>query len=361
MWYSIRRAILFGIVTWMGGVTPSLAEPSRAEPLLTEPLPTNGVLSPVTPAFASPPAAAPRPGARSLLEACWEPEGLRGTFTDHTIYFGLPDLQTPPVRTTPLHSLQPLPEGFARSIRYVMPPKGEKLVALTFDLSEKATEVTGYDADIVNVLRDQHAKATFFAGGKWLRTHPEKGMQLIADPLFEIGNDTWTYGDLRILHDQEGIDQVLWAQAEYELLRERLLALPCAAMAGPEAASRIPPVPKVFRFPYGICDAKALASVASMGLYPIQWNIMAGDPARTQTAGRIVHSILSQIRPGSIVVAHANGRGWHTAEALTALIPELRRRGYRFVTVSELLFTGQPMAAEDCYESQPGDTLRYEH
>ncbi len=313
-----------------------------------------------TPAYSAPPASVPRPGARSLLEACWGPEALRGTPHDRTIYIDLPAVYTPPVRTKPSHPSQALPEGFARSIRYVAPRGDEKLVALTFDLSEKATEVTGYDAALVNVLRTRHVKATFFAGGKWLRTHQEKAMQLIADPLFEIGNNAWSYGNLRVLRDTELLDQVQWTQAEYELLRERLLALPCAATTGAEAATRIPSLPVVFRFPYGACDEKALAAVAGEGLYPIQWNVIAGDPARDQNAGRIVRAILSQIRPGSIVVAHANGRGWHIAEALTALIPELQRRGYRFVTVSELLFAGQPVAAEACYESQPGDTLRYD-
>ena len=323
------------------------------------PLPA-GLMLEDPPAFSSPPAPAPRPDAHSLLEACWSPRALRGAPEDRTIYLNLPDVHTPPAHTKPSYAAASLPDRFARSIRSVLPQGVEKIVALTFDLSEGATEVTGYDADLINVLRDQQVKATFFAGGKWLRTHPEKAMQLMADPLFEIGNNAWTYGDLRVLRGQEMLDQIQWTQAQYELLRERLLALPCAATTGAAAAAHIPPVPTLFRFPYGSCDTQALEAVVKMGLYPIQWSVLTGDPARDQTAGRIVHAVLAQIQPGSIIVAHANGRGWHTAEALSALIPELRQQGYRFVTVSELLFAGQPVAAAGCYETQPGDTLRYD-
>ena len=40
---------------------------------------------------------------------------------------------------------------------------------------------------------------------------------------------------------------------------------------------------------------------------------------------------------GSIIVMHINQRGWHTAEALPEIITRLRKRGFTFVTVSELL------------------------
>ncbi|MEZ5838981.1 MAG: hypothetical protein R3D02_00590 [Hyphomicrobiales bacterium] len=79
-----------------------------------------------------------------------------------------------------------------------------------------------------------------------------------------------------------------------------------------------------------------------------------------QSADMIVRGVLAAVRPGSIVVAHANGRGVHTAEALPRLIEGLRARGYRLVTVSELLAAGAPVVADTCYELKPGDNLRYD-
>jgi peptidoglycan/xylan/chitin deacetylase (PgdA/CDA1 family) len=81
---------------------------------------------------------------------------------------------------------------------------------------------------------------------------------------------------------------------------------------------------------------------------PIQWSIVTGDPAKGQGADAIARAILDHVQPGAIVVAHANGRGWHTAEAMRKVVPELRRRGYRFVTVSELLASGEPVTADRC-------------
>ncbi|MEI2780110.1 MAG: polysaccharide deacetylase family protein [Candidatus Competibacter sp.] len=304
-------------------------------------------------------AAFPRPGATTLLDACWGPEQLRGSPGERTLH-DRPADYSPPERVYPQWSNEPLEDKWARSIRFVNPAHGEKLVALTFDLCEQANERTGYDGAIVDILRAEKVNATFFAGGKWMRSHPQRAMQLMADPLFEIGNHAWTHGNLRVLRGKEMTEQIQWTQAQYELLREQLLKLPCAASVGESQIHRIPPLPTTFRFPYGACDATALKAVAEAGLYPIQWNVISGDPARRQTVDLMVKGILDKIRPGSIVIAHANGRGWHTGEALRILIPALRKQGYRFVTVSQLLKSGTPVAVESCYEVRPGDNLRYD-
>ena len=59
-----------------------------------------------------------------------------------------------------------------------------------------------------------------------------------------------------------------------------------------------------------------------MGLLPIQWDVSSGDPASAVSAATIAHNVLDSVRPGSIVLFHANGRGWHTEAAL----PDDRRR-----------------------------------
>ncbi|HNW78021.1 MAG TPA: polysaccharide deacetylase family protein [Candidatus Competibacteraceae bacterium] len=293
-----------------------------------------------------------------LLRACWTPAELRGSAGDRSIQKQASD-PSPPERIS-YQKQALLPEKLGGSIRYVKPRNAEKWVALTFDLCEQAHEKSGYDADLVNYLRDHQVKATFFAGGKWMRSHPVKTMQLMADPLFEIGNHAWTHGNLRVLNGPGMYDQITWTQAEYEILREKLLQSKCAARFGEKAAAAIPPALTTFRFPYGACNAQSLAAVNQTGLVAIQWNIVTGDPVRGQTAQNIARTVLNQVQPGSIVVAHANGRGWHTAEALPLIISGLRKQGYRFVTISELLATGEVFAAESCYELKPGDNLRYD-
>jgi len=299
-----------------------------------------------------------RTGSPDLLRACWTPEQLRGSASDKSIQKQAPD-PSPPERIT-YRKQAILPEKLSGSIRYVKPRNSEKLVALTFDLCEQANERSGYDADLVNYLRDHKVKATFFAGGKWMRSHAEKTMQLMADPLFEIANHAWTHGNLRVLNGREMEEQITWTQAEYELLREKLLKSKCAAKLGDQAAVAIPPSLTEFRFPYGACNGQSLTAVNQMGLAAIQWNIVTGDPDRGQTAENIARTILNQVQPGSIVIAHANGRGWHTAEALPLVVAKLRTHGYRFVKISELLARGEVVATDSCYELKPGDNLRYD-
>lgn len=295
--------------------------------------------------------------APTLLQACWTADQLRGATDDRRAEKTASD--HPLSARAPLPAVS-LPDELRRSIRSVKPRNGEKLVALTFDLCERSRGISGYDAALVDYLRDQRVKATFFAGGKWMRSHPDRTMQLMADPLFELGNHTWTHANLRMADGPEMHDQIARTQVEYGALRERLLGSKCAGAWGDQAVGNVPARLALFRFPYGACDARALAAVNQSGLAAIQWSVVTGDPDKRQTAQAIARTVLSQVRPGSIVIAHANGRGWHTAEALPLIVPELRARGYRFVTVSELLARGEVVAADSCYELKPGDNLRYD-
>ncbi len=97
-----------------------------------------------------------------------------------------------------------------------------------------------------------------------------------------------------------------------------------------------------------------------LGLVAIQWDTVSGDPAPAQTAEAIRRGVVAHAKSGSIVVMHANGRGWHTAEALPLIIADLRQRGFEFATVGELLDKGEPVAVDSCYEVKPGDNARYD-
>jgi peptidoglycan-N-acetylglucosamine deacetylase len=305
-------------------------------------------------------------GSEAILHACWTQEQLAGTPEDRVVQRGLKPDQAPPpdwaIRAAE-GALPPLAPALRGSIRQVEARDPEaRLIALTFDLCEQANERAGYDAALINGLRAEGVRATFFAGGKWLRTHPEPAMQLVADPLFEIGNHAWTHGNLRMIRGEEARAEILWTQAEYQVLRQALGERSCAAEAGPEEWQRIPVWPTLFRFPYGTCSQGSLDAAAGLGLAAIQWSLVTGDPDKGRSAQAIARAVRDGVKAGrgTIVVAHANGRGWHTAEALPLFVPQLRARGYRFVTVSELLAAGRPVAAQSCYEARPGDNARYD-
>ncbi len=347
--FTVIAALLLGTAPAAAGPDPAPPPPGP------EARPTLAVEPPA-------PAAAPA----DLLHACWTPGQLAGTPQDKAIKRRLKPDRTPPpdwAIQAAASALPPLEPGLRGSIRRVdLTDPQARLVALTFDLCEQANERAGYDAELVKALRADGVPATFFAGGKWLRTHPEQAMQLMADPLFELGNHAWTHGNLRLIQGDEARNQILWAQAEYMVLRQALAERPCAVAAGPEALGRIPAWPTLFRFPYGVCNQGSLDAAAGLGLAAIQWDLVTGDPDKGRSAQAIAQAVRAGVKPGrgNIVVAHANGRGWHSAEALPLLVPQLRAQGYRFVTVSGLLAAGRPVAAETCYEVRPGDNARYD-
>ena len=238
------------------------------------------------------------------------------------------------------------------SIRRVDLPPGEKFIALTFDLCEAGGEVAGYDGALVDTLRANGVRATFFAGGKWLVTHPDRAGQLLADPLFEMGNHTWTHWNLGVASGAGMRAQVDAVDGAYAAAR--------ASLANTCPSAKPPPQMGLFRFPYGSCSPESLAYVNQRGYRAIQWDVDSGDPWLPMSGGRMAKAVLAAVKPGSIVLMHANGRGFHTGEALDQIIPELKARGFSFLTVSELLARGKPTAAATCYGERPGDTAVYD-
>ncbi len=299
-----------------------------------EPPPVSPPQAPVTPRLSF--------GSRIILERLWTSQDLQGAWTPN------PAETAPQAFAKPLTMLPPVPPGWQNSIRGVSPVQGRKVVALTFDLCETARVVSGYDAGVVNYLRAHQVKATFFAGGRWLRSHPEKAMQLMADPLFEVGNHSWDHPHFQSLNEAAMADQVLRTQAQYEALWQELARRAQARGIDPAEVAKIPRVPAVFRFPYGTCSPQALGLLARLGLPTIQWSIVTGDPDKHQYARRIAAAVLRRIHPGAIIICHANGRGVWTADALPLFVPELLDQGYTFVTVSELLRCGPAVATPEC-------------
>jgi len=93
----------------------------------------------------------------------------------------------------------------------------------------------------------------------------------------------------------------------------------------------------VFRPPYGDYDQAVVHTAASLGLATVTWDVDPSDYTLPGVAA-IEQRVLAQVRPGSIVLSHDGGgpRG-ETLSAYPAIISALRARGYRFLTVPQLL------------------------
>jgi peptidoglycan/xylan/chitin deacetylase (PgdA/CDA1 family) len=296
-------------------------------------------------------------GSDALLHGLWTPQELRGSPAEAAAArTPQPEADSPPPHPLPVAPLAPELRG---SIRAVSLAQGAKALALTFDLCETARETAGYAADVVEVLRSHAARATFFASGKWLVTHPERAGQLAADPRFELGGHGWAHRNTRLLDAAGRKQEIALTLAAYAQVREALAAK-AAAKGLAREMEKLPTALRLWRFPYGACNAEALAELAAAGLPAIQWDVVSGDPAPGITAEAMAREVLRRVRPGSIVIFHANGRGHGTARALEIILPELARQGYALATASELLGMGRPHASNSCYGERPGDLDRFD-
>ena len=191
------------------------------------------------------------------------------------------------------------------------------LVALTFDLCQKPELPAWFDRGIYDVLTRYDVPATFFMGGDWMRTHVEETLLLASNPKFELGNHSWSHPDLPGLSQETISSEIVKTQ---DMLYK---------LTGRQS--------KLFRLPAGLYDDLTLGVIAWHGLYTIQWDVETGDPDPTIDAERMNWAVQNRVQNGSIVIMHANGRGWHTAEALPQMIEYLQEQGYRLVTVSQLV------------------------
>ncbi|MEE1926808.1 polysaccharide deacetylase family protein [Streptomyces sp. TRM 70351] len=208
----------------------------------------------------------------------------------------------------------------------------DKTVALTFDADMTADQgaraAGGERFDnpaLVALLRAEKVPATFFVTGMWARTYPAQARSIGRDPLFEVGNHSYSHH--AFTEPCYGLPALGQGRALAEV-REGFAALRGAGIEDP-----LP----YFRFPGGCYDDRALRAVAPAEVTAVQWDVAGGDPFN-RDADDIVRQVLGQVRPGSVVVLHCTlSAAPATAEAVRRIVPELRERGYRFARVSELI------------------------
>lgn len=181
-------------------------------------------------------------------------------------------------------------------------------VALTFD------DGYGLDHRILEFLSSQGISATAFVIGSWAQRNPALLQEM--DSLgWDVCNHTQNHPYLTRLQD---------AQIVAELNA-------CQAVIGSITGQYLP----LFRPPGGYLDARVQGVAASAGYTPVMWDLDCGDSRGTDypVPERIAY-LVNAARDGSIILFHFGGR--HTYETLVGVVQGLQRRGFCFVTISEL-------------------------
>jgi peptidoglycan/xylan/chitin deacetylase (PgdA/CDA1 family) len=216
--------------------------------------------------------------------------------------------------------------------------RSRREVAVTFDADmtwqmlaalRKGKVKSWYDQEIVRFLRATHTPATIFLTGLWTKTYPNVVRSLARDPLFELENHSY--------------DHAAWTGNCYDLpgvtsLRRKLFEVLGAANEIAKVTGRYP---RYFRFPGGCFTKGDVRLVAATGEQVVGWDVVSGDPFQPDPVP-IERMVLDGVKPGSIIVMHLMGapNAPATATALKAVVPVLKARGYRFVTVKALLRAG---------------------
>ena len=263
----------------------------------------------------------------------------------------IPNDSRPAQKRKPDQLLPPNPAAKDGVVRRVSVAAGEKICALTFDFCELATITTGFDADMVIWMQDNNIPATFFMGGKWMRTHDRRVREILRDPLFEIGNHAWAHGNFSLLSAERMREEILDTAGQFELLRDQVLKDSNRSSLGEIPVQK---ELRLFRFPYGRCSKDSLSLLAELGFEPIQWDVVAEAGGNNGTLAR-GKAVAERVKPGSILLFHGNLVPKGTFQLLRYVTGALMRQGYRFVTVSELLHAGTPERAQDGYFEKPGD------
>ncbi|WP_250036426.1 polysaccharide deacetylase family protein [Paractinoplanes maris] len=192
-------------------------------------------------------------------------------------------------------------------------PTAEKLVALTFDDGPRPE----YTPRFLDVLDEARVPATFFVVGRHLDEHA--GLVGRRWDRHEVGNHSWSHDDLATL-DLAG------ARRELERTHDAI-----KRHTGREAT--------LLRPPYGHLGGSTVLAADTMGYDIALWSHQMREREYADDPGAQAYDLIDTMRPGSIVLAHDAGdqRRLVALHALPALIAGLQARGYRFVTVSELL------------------------
>lgn len=193
---------------------------------------------------------------------------------------------------------------------YFHGPSNRKEVAIGFDDGPWSDTPA-----FVSMLEREHVQATFFMIGDQITGAYRSTLLRELRNGDVLGDHTFTHPDL------------VTAGGVYGQLHDTI-----------EAIHRLTGYsPCVFRPPYGDYDQAVVNTARSLGLATVLWNVDPSDWALPGTAA-IEERVLAQVQPGSIIISHdGGGPRAETLAAYPAIIRRLRARGYRIVTIPQLL------------------------
>jgi len=206
---------------------------------------------------------------------------------------------------------------YGETITSVQGPNGKKLVALTFDDGPYHP----YTQKLLAVLEEKQVKVTFFMVGNNASKNPEV-VTLVTSKGHEVALHAEEHKDFLKLSGQELVGNIFRGKKLLEELTGKSV--------------------KYLRPPHGFRDWAVMEAASDAGLKVVNWSVIPRDWTNPG-AQEIANRVCKNVTPGAIVLLHDGDAPAQTAsreqtvEATALIIDELRKQGYNFVTVSQLL------------------------
>ncbi|MCV3216546.1 polysaccharide deacetylase family protein [Plectonema radiosum NIES-515] len=215
-------------------------------------------------------------------------------------------------------------EAKAKGIAYSVPQRfqgvtiaeaklsqGQKVIALTFDDGPWP----GSTANVLDILKKNNIKGTFFVVGQMLKEHPDLGVRIVTDG-HVIANHTWTH--------------------RYHFMNPQVAAYEVDSTS--DLIYQITGVKTtLFRPPGGIMNNGVAAYARNQKYTIVMWSADSVDYSRPPIS-RLIRNVTKESKPGGIVLMHdGGGNRSHTVQALPEIIDYFKKQGYSFVTIPELL------------------------
>ena len=187
----------------------------------------------------------------------------------------------------------------------------KKRIAISFDAAWGNDDT----ATLIKILKKYDVPATFFVVGAWVDKYPESVMEL-SNAGHQIQNHSNTHPYMTHLPKTKMLDEIATCNSKIEKL------------TGVK--------PTLFRPPYGDYDNLVIEAVEQNDMYAIQWSVDSLDWKENATADSIYNRVTSKVKPGSIILMHNDAE--HTPEALPRILDTLKKAGYEFVYISDLIY-----------------------
>lgn len=199
---------------------------------------------------------------------------------------------------------------------FVLQGSGDKReVALTFD--DAPDDV--FTPRVLDVLKREGVKATFFCVGNRIEAHPDVMRRIVAEG-HVVGNHSYSHANLPKLSDERFREEI----RKTDRLIQQYTGY----------------TPSFVRPPYGNITEEQIKWLASQKRKIVGWNVDSLD-WKNLSRDEVATNILAHVKPGAIILQHsAGGKGEDltgTVEALPEVIAKLRKDGVRFVTVARML------------------------